>query len=181
MLPEKFSKICENHILNSEVDNIFCLMKKLLSLLLLFGLFACEEKDCCVVIDTDVQLRYVNGEGTDLLNPDNESAFLHENIKIYVDKEGEKKLAINANSDHPNYYQLFEQKGTYVLKVFPTDELVNNEAISYIALSDSVMDTLRLAIKRSDHSTVVEKVWYNGVLQYDLATGASKREFTIVK
>jgi hypothetical protein len=73
----------------------------LISGILISGWIGCKkETDCCVVIDTNVQLLYKNALGENLINSSAE--FDASKIKVYYKNGDEFEYIFNGNLDAPH-------------------------------------------------------------------------------
>ena len=151
-------------------------MKKILTCLFLFTFVSCQkEEDCCDIIDVDVVIIYENEKGEDLLNPENEASFDHDDIKIYFDVGGNKEYAYQGNLDYPNFHYVNQDAdGKYHLVVYANTELVNQKSVTFIELNESTTDTLRLIFKTPNQSLITEKIWYNGELKFPTSMSEGK-------
>ncbi len=78
--------------------------------------------------------------------------------------------------DHPNNQFMYkdEETKTYHLRVFLEREVL------FLQLNATTTDTIKCIIKKEKGSTKIEKVWYNGKLEWEL--GKSKSQvITIIK
>ncbi|WP_136468073.1 hypothetical protein [Flagellimonas onchidii] len=143
-------------------------MKYLISLFFLFFFTNCSENDCCTVIDLQVNLKYFNQEGEDLLNPDTTNHFSENRIKVYYLVNGEKKEIIRGNLDNPRMFSLSEphsERDYFILSLSLNDLSDEKIKTTYLELNENDTDTITHTLTQSSgNNKVIDKVWYNGRL-----------------
>ena len=158
-------------------------MKRIVSFLLCaFCLCACssnEDPDCCVVVDIEILIKYVNVDGDNLLDIGDE--IIEPYINLYYKVDGEWVKYYDANMDRSKGIELINtDNGTY-LSVFPgieTDE--NNCSETKIEFSEGDFDVIKTEIDRSGSNIIVTKVWYNEELAWEIGTKTG-REIEVVR
>lgn len=147
---------------------------------LMFTLFltlfssACKDQDdCCVIIETAVQISYVNDQGENLLNSSTE--FDESKIRIYYKKEDSFEYAYDGNLDAPNMYSIYyDQDSMQLLKVFPSNHYDGNFSTTLIEFNETTVDTLYCEFELGDSKEICIGAWLNGVEMPD-------RFLTVVK
>ncbi len=131
--------------------------------ILIFGTSACDkDKDCCVLVDVNVDLLYKNAQGENLIN--SEEDFEASKIKVYYKKGNEFEYAFNANLDAPNMHRLGEDgNGNLILTVYPSDYYEGNQSTTLIELNPNVVDTLVGEFNLENGSRICTKAWLNGL------------------
>ena len=119
---------------------------------------------------TGVQFKVSSQTEIDLLNTDNENAYLAENIKIYYLINGEVKEIYNSNMDAPRNFAIISPEDSGENFYFMTIGLNSSElenAITYIEWNDMDTDTIRANFRSGDNYTLITKAWYNEELIFD--------------
>ena len=154
-------------------------MKKII-LLLIIGLsnFACsDDNDCCLNIDIGIDIKYINTEGQNLFEIDN--GYNESDITIYHKANGEWEEYYESNLDSPKGITVVEGENGKFLSISPSTTLDNNNySETKIQFSESDFDIIKTEIDKSNSSTILTKVWYNGVLEWE---AYEKRMIEIVK
>ncbi|MGC3943306.1 MAG: hypothetical protein QM762_02015 [Chryseolinea sp.] len=150
-----------------------------LALLTVFITFfsSCEEKLCgCTIVDAVVNIMVTDSENRNLFDPSTPGYFKEEDIRIYFLRDGKREEAYAANLDNPRYFSI-DQSGTnneYVMRLFPDLETHGSDVTStIIKWNDTDEDTVDCEIRSTDNSTIITKVWYNDVLEYDQVNGTT--------
>lgn len=120
-------------------------------------------------INTDVKIVFVDQQGNNLLNPENQNTITEQNTNLYYLVNGEKQKVFEGTLDCPKQFciEKSESSGTYYMQVFPNIIHGQNETITYIEFSDSSMDTIKVHYEDGRGYTYVTKVWYNHQLRWD--------------
>ena len=143
-------------------------MKKII-LLLIIGLsnFACsDDNDCCLNIDIGIDIKYINTEGQNLFEIDN--GYNESDITIYHKANGEWEEYYESNLDSPKGITVVEGENGKFLSISPSTTLDNNNySETKIQFSESDFDIIKTEIDKSNSSTILTKVWYNGVLEWE--------------
>jgi hypothetical protein len=134
-----------------------------LSLLLVAFLNSCNHKDCCTIIDTDVQIHYQNGSGENLINSNDELSEL--NIKVYYKNQDGYEYIYYSNLDFPNIHRLDEgENGELILTVFSSNYYYDdNFSTTLIEIGELVPDTLVCEYQLSSNQEVIINAWVNGI------------------
>lgn len=129
--------------------------------------------------DVSIGVAYKDKSGKDLLDPTSPVHYSDGDIRIYHLKKGIKKeVVLTPNLDQYNKSKIFkdDSHNTYVLGVDLTDTAmmrdINIMDTTIVELNKNTVDTVIAEIGNKPNSTVVLKVWYNGVLSWDLNSGA---------
>jgi hypothetical protein len=149
-------------------------MKLFLSALLLVSLWACDDPNPNTVIDINVNLRVSDQNGQDLLNPNNPSHFIEDDIRIYYVQNGVKKEVYNPNYDRKRNFEIDENTstGTYFM-ILSVDEGITKKTETtrtLIQWKEGVVDTLDCLITKEKTSRYCDKVIYNSVVKFDANT-----------
>ena len=120
-----------------------------------------KQSDCCTIIDTAVQIHYVNASGENLIN--SSEAFKEQNIKLYFRNGDEYEYAFQGNLDYPNMHYLSEgANGELILTVFPSNYYDGNLSTSLIEINESIVDTLVCEFDLGSNKEICTKAWLNG-------------------
>lgn len=149
-------------------------MKKLMHLLgacIVFVCASCETRgvDCCAMPnENNLALRISSPQGIDLLNPNNENAFVSDNIRLYY-KIGDQVTQFYDGADIAFYYAVItpESSGTDSYYITLSMNMATDEnATTYIKWNETDTDTIvaNYAGKSPKHPV---KVWYNGSVIID--------------
>ncbi|TCI85534.1 hypothetical protein [Tenacibaculum sp. M341] len=155
-------------------------MRKLILLLsIVISFYACSNNDnCCVNIDTNITIKYLNEEGKNLFEIEN--GYKESDINIYHKINGEWKKFYDNKLDTPKGISVIETENGTLLSLSPsltTDQ--NSYSETKIEFSNTDADIVKAAIENSNNNTIVTKVWYNDILKWD--TSNTNRTIEIVK
>lgn len=136
-------------------------------LLLVLSLTNCNKtSDCCVTIDTQVQVHYQTQSGEDLINSKEE--FNESNIRIYYKNGEEFEYIYQANLTYPKMYRLADDgNGNQVLTIFPSNFYEGEESTTLIELNENIVDTLRCEFELASNRQICKRAWLNGVEMED--------------
>ena len=128
------------------------------------------------VVDTGVEITYVNNKGEDLLNVATPGHFSADSIHIYNVVKGIKKEVYNSHYDIPRNFVIIKNDSLhkYFLRIFPDVDT------TLLELNENTTDTITCEFAKSYcNNQIVTKVWYNGILKWgDMSV---PRAFTIIK
>ena len=121
-------------------------------------------------VNINVDIAYKDKAGNDLLDSTNEKHYNYKDIALYFEEKGEKVKINKPHMDHPNNQFMYKDDATktYHLRVFLEREIV------LIQLDAKTTDTIKCKIKKEKGSTRLEKVWYNGKLEWELGKNKSQ-------
>lgn len=157
-------------------------MKKILSFLIIgILLTACSEngKDCCTNIDIEISIKYINENGENLFELDN-NALNESDINIYHKVNNEWVKYFEGNLDYPKGIRIIESEDEKYLVVFPSTVIVeNNYSETKIEFSQTDYDIIKTEIDNSGSNIITTKVWYNNQLKWEAYQ--TERIFEIVK
>lgn len=135
--------------------------------------------DCCTVIDTGVDIMYVNEDGENLLegeNPINIS-----NITVYHKIGSEWTRYFKGNLDYPKGLMPIEINNEKYLRIFVSTEVVQDQiSETKLVFSENDEDLIKTELNLSANNTIVKKVWYNNDLKWETESNTN-RQFVIVK
>jgi len=123
---------------------------------------------CCIGMQKDVLIKYVNEKGENLLNPDHLHAITMQNTDVYYLINGKKKKP-DVGLDNPKGFHIiqgFDTTGVYLMQLYANTLLNQNTATTYITFKEYPTDTLKVKYDNSNGVTVY-KTWYNGNLRMD--------------
>jgi hypothetical protein len=145
-------------------------------------MFSCSSgSDCCTVIDLQIGLEYVNGEGEDLLNPNTENYYNENDIKVFYLVNGEKKEIFRANLDKPKMLSLspsHNERNYFIFSLSLNDLSTENVKTTYLQLDENDIDTITHTLQKTyNNNKIINKVWYNG----QLPNNESWKTFKILK
>ena len=131
--------------------------------MLLLSITACKKtNDCCVNIDTDVQILYKNQIGENLLNSTAE--FNESNIKIYYKNGDEFQYMVNGSLSSPRMFKIYpDEEDNLILTIFTSNFYDGNKSTTLIELNRNVVDTLVCEYDLASNREVVTNAWLNGV------------------
>lgn len=155
-------------------------MNKIVIILAILLIIGCspDERDCCIIIDTAVTIKYVNEEGENLFEPDN--GLTTEDITLYYKINDEWVKYFKGKLDSTKGIRIDEREDGSYLTIFPGKHIVAERySETKIEFSESDSDILRTEITKSNSNEFVTKVWYNDELKW--VTGQSERMIEIVK
>lgn len=155
-------------------------MKKIILLLIIgISLAACsDDDDCCVNIDVGISVKYLNEEGDNLFEIEN--GYNESDVTIYHKINGEWNEYYEGNLDYPKGITLIDREDGKYLMIFSSTRLVdNNNSETKIEFSNTDFDIIKTEIDNSNSNTIVTKVWYNDVLEWEAYE--TERMFEIIK
>jgi len=154
-------------------------MKKIYLLLLPLIFSSCEKsKNCCTVVDTAIEIHYVDENGNNWLN---QQELNENNINVYFMKEGQKEKIFRGNLDQPKMFSVRKNAlGEDALGLSPSDYIENNKSRTLIEFSSADVDTVDCLFNTSNSNMICEEVWYNGKPIWD-ASQNTPRAVEIVK
>lgn len=132
-----------------------------------------------IVLDESSDIRLLNPEGQNLLQPTTPNYLKKENIKLYYLVNGQKKEVLNPDLDSPRNFFIFQvgpeskhYSNEYLIRVFANadgelDETGKEKTTTYIEWNPTDIDTLVCLLRKPGKSVFCEKVWYNGVVKWD--------------
>lgn len=133
---------------------------------LLGGGVGCEP-ETGYLLETSLSFRYVNGDGSDILNSESQ-------IKLYYLINGdtiEAKDVLPDNLDNRNGFSLLRHEKEYFyyvhLIVNPFD-IQKENSITFIQFDDNPLDVIKCEHKKGRGYHVISKAWYNNELIWDL-------------
>ncbi|MCL1943794.1 MAG: hypothetical protein FWF54_09650 [Candidatus Azobacteroides sp.] len=136
------------------------IIQVIVSIILLFP--SCKQReDCCVVIDTAINILFVDQKGDNIFTVDSTGLVITNDISIDYVVAGEKERARNAFFFYTDY-------GYPVMSLFPNDIDYNGETL--VNLGSLGTDTVRTEMKRGENYTICTKVRYNGQLVFDVSS-----------
>jgi hypothetical protein len=133
-----------------------------------------------VIIDLSNDIHVLSKDGQNLLDPVAPNSFKKEDIKIYYLINGQKTEIFNNQLDAPRQFMIFKvgadaknYANEPLMRVFSNDNGVVNQdgneiTTTYIEWNSMDTDTLATQIRHAGASVFTEKVWYNGVVKWDL-------------
>ncbi len=127
-------------------------------------------------VNVNMDLVYKDKAGNDLLDSANTPHYSYKDIGLYIEENGQKVKINKPNMDHPNNQFMYKdtETNTYHLRVFLEREEL------FLKLNATTTDVIKCKIKKEKGSTKIEKVWYNGKLEWEL--GKEKPQvITIIK
>lgn len=129
----------------------------------LFGWASCKNtNDCCVLVDTDVQIHYINQQGENLINSSDE--FDESKIKVYFKNGTEYEYIYQGNLDNPNMHFInTDSNGNVILTVFPSNYYVDDRSTTLIELNKNITDTLVCEFHLSGNNVICKNAWLNGI------------------
>lgn len=154
-------------------------MKKLYFLLLPIMFLSCDKStDCCVVVDTNIDIMYVDENGDSWLD---QKELNENNINIYFMKDGQKEKVFRGNLDAPKMFSIYQDaSGKDVFRLFPSDYIENNKSRTLIEFSSTDVDTVDCVFNTRNNNMICEEIWYNGEPIWN-TTQNSPRVIEIVK
>ena len=131
------------------------------------------------VIDRVVDILLVDKENNNLLkngviNPDD--------LNLYYLINGEKKLYYNGNYDAPKGYLIWEdQDNRSILRIFANDDIYT--PVTLVEYTKNDVDTIKCEFHRDDSNIIVQKVWYNSELKWEVGNNnfPGRAIFTVTK
>ena len=141
-------------------------MKNLLIVLVVTLFFACNksnEMEEQYNLDTSIEFSVYNSQNEDLLDTGNTNHLDVTNIKLFYLINGEKKEVNNPNYDNPRGFRIFKHENEYRIAVSLNNTETSEKPITYIQWNDNDIDTIEVAIKRTQKSILQDEIWLNGI------------------
>ncbi|MCV9389314.1 hypothetical protein [Reichenbachiella ulvae] len=146
---------------------------KILLGLLLIGLLACDKDesiDCCVNIDTYIDLRLQDADGHNLLEGD--QAWTTGDIQVYHHLEDGWEISTNN-------LMIIERESENCLRFFASEEIVaDNISETKLILPEVEEGIFKTELSNTGSSLIMNSLWYNDVLLWEI-TDSSDRFFTL--
>lgn len=159
-------------------------MKTFYFILFIF-LFSCsksETETIATVIDTHIDLKIINNNGEDLLDPNQINTLNTNDIWIKHLNNGVVENYFCHLCDLSKGFYFYNRDNFNVMSLVPNikTQLDNSNPITYIEWNENDTDTIQCYIlnKKSKSFIICTKVWYNGKLVWN---NDSERFITIVK
>lgn len=141
-------------------------------------MLSCKKDECCSIVDTSIDMTYINDAGENLLNPSTEGHYSETKIELFYLVSGVKQKVNNGNLTYPKNFFISDEGGAHFMRVFPNETLDNNKSTTYIEFDGTDTDTLVCEFRKSESLIASNKVWYNNTLVWD---GNGPRYFQIKK
>jgi hypothetical protein len=141
-----------------------------------------SNPDGGIVIDLSSDIRVVNKQGQNLLDPATQNSLHKENIKTYYLIDGIKTEMYDGRLDYPRQFKIVNvgpQSMKYpnesIFEIFANPKGVpdkNGDEITttYIEWNNADTDTLVTQIRHAGASIFIKKVWYNGAVTWDITS-----------
>lgn len=144
-------------------------------IIILFILKACSTSVCgCAFFNTDITLNYVDQNGEQLINTDHPHAINYRNFDMYYVVKGKKERV--------HEFEIIERdSGNYYINLYPNIIRGQKTAITYIEFGDSTLDTIKVQYKAGDGLEIVNKVWYNQELRWEIKKDGGGPRFTVTR
>ncbi|MFD1186151.1 hypothetical protein [Pontibacter rugosus] len=154
-------------------------MKQLYLLLLPLLFISCEKTtECCVVVDTSIDLQYRTEDGEDWLQ---QQQLNEKNISVYFINESQKEIISKGKLYSPEMIIINQDgSGKRILQLFPSDYIKNNTSRTLIEFSATDVDTVDCLFNTKNSSMICEEVRYNGKLVWSMNQG-SPRIIQVIK
>jgi len=145
-------------------------MKYVIYVLFCLLILSCKDKkpDCCVIIDTTIDIEFRDSIGRDLLNQSQSYAYKFSDMQhLYLDKNNSKKVVYVGNLDYPKEMLIYKDVDSIpaTLKISPHIETYEHglrNFTDYIQLSSTDEDTIQTQIEITNSTRVIKFVKYNG-------------------
>lgn len=137
-------------------------MKPYLLLVLALVLFSCDKEEpvnCCVNIDTQLMVHYMNALGENLIDSDDQ--YDRSQIKIYFKDGDDYRYAYNNLLDLANYHKVLDVDDQLVIQLFPSDIYEGNYSTTLIEINENLVDTLVTEFEFVN-GVQAKRVWVNG-------------------
>lgn len=168
-------KMCIRPLITENKQIVFPKYMAFLSLSALLFLNSCSKKDdCCVNIDTAVDVFYK----FDDLNAFNPESGRYTAADIHVEYLMDNDWVDAKTQSSQGGFLLFhdEISDAYILKILPDYQSSNNTRSVRVTIGVLDPDVLELEIHKTTNSEVVTKVWVNDSLQWDVSS-TTENEF----
>lgn len=144
----------------------------IISMVFILGCSKDEPNNNGYVVSLDINISYINSDGNDLLNSSTINYYQFDSIKHFNVVNGAIVEVFIPNQDCPRNLMYITETNPFLLRVFTntdgievnSDEIKIGESTSYLQLSSIDTDTITTEWRRTNKSTTISKVWYNGVL-----------------
>lgn len=122
-----------------------------------------DSNNNSIVVSTYIDIAYNNYAGNDLLDTSTLNHFIASNIKVFTINNEKKTEINNINMSYPHDFFIYKNDSLKenLLRLFFENDT------TLLQLSQNSMDTITVTIDKSNGNTLLNKVWYNGVLKWD--------------
>jgi len=122
------------------------------------------------LVNVNMDIVFKDKAGNDLLDSANATHYSYKDIALCYEVKGKKVKIDKPNMDYPNNQFMFKdtETNTYHLRVFLEREVL------HLQLNATTTDVIKCTIKKEKGSTKIEKVWYNGKLEWELGKNKSQ-------
>ncbi|HEX7412538.1 MAG TPA: hypothetical protein VF411_00740 [Bacteroidia bacterium] len=127
-------------------------------------------------VNVNMDFVFKDKDGRDLLDSANGNHYSAKDITLYYLEKGKMVKIDKPRMDYPNNQFIYRdtESNIFHLRVFLEREIV------LVQLNATIIDTIKCTIKKEKGSTQIEKVWYNGILKWELGKDKSQ-VITIIK
>lgn len=154
---------------------MFNLIKSLPFILFALLLYGCSTSpNSETVVNTSVDIIFIDKNGKELLNPNELNAITEQNTDLYYLINGEKQKIFKGHLECPKMFCINNTKDNnttvynYIMKVFANTIRGQKTATTYLEFEDGSMDTIKVAyvfFGAGNNSVTLTKIWYNGKLK----------------
>ncbi|MCE7055457.1 hypothetical protein LZF95_12290 [Algoriphagus sp. AGSA1] len=161
-----------------------------LVILLAFVLGACQEKEepCkCTNIDTSFNFSIVNDANMDLLNPSNPEHIDIRDVAVSFLLDGERVDVYDSRINHlRSFPKIIEPESladadSYVLNVILNSSEEEALPTTYLEWNNGSVDTLEAEFSFSSNSSIVNRLWLNGDLIWDMQRDGARPIYSLIK
>jgi len=144
---------------------------------------SCQESESGkgVLIDVSLEISVKSKDGLDLLDSKTPNHLDESEFKILFEEDGEMKEFYHSSSTIPNGFLVFEHEKEFRFATTPVTYDIEDDPITFIQWSMSDIDTMQCHVIRSNGYVAIDKVWFNQVEVWDMATDNDERYFEIIK
>ncbi len=159
---------------------------------LLFLLPGCtKEQPSKTIIDGNMEIRVIDAQGNDLLNPEIQSpkTVNVSKLKIYYVKEGREELFYQSMAQAPAGILLLSPQGTglsyYMIRVFLNVGINEKIATTILEWEDGHRDIIKVEYDRpaNTSSIIQQRIWVNDKLLWDAPNkiGGGIPTYTVIR
>jgi len=158
-------------------------MKKLIVLLAITVLFACDKSDDIIrgfIVSIEFDFSVFNSQGVDLLDPTTPNHIEEDDIRLFYEIDGKMLGVYNPYMDNPRNFMIYEHENEYRIKVVLNDSDATEETITHIQWNDDDTDVIKARFTRTKNTVHVSRVWLNDIEIWGSNAGESKY-FELIK
>jgi hypothetical protein len=159
-------------------------MKKILIVLAVFALFACNKSNDMEEqfnLYAGLEFSVINSQNEDLLDTATANHIKASDIKLFYQINGEMKEVFDANMQNPRNFTIFKHENEYRIGVSLNHTETSDRPVTYIQWNENDTDTIEVIFNRTSNAVIQNKIWLNGNLIWELGDNTIDPYFILTK